>query len=425
MRIRFLLFLTATLLINAQQRSNKVSDNGQINIETEKIYNKLVDIRRDLHEYPELAGHEMRTQKIIEKYLLDLGLTVETDVYGHSVIGVLKGGKEGRKIAWRSDMDALPSDGDDKVSFKSRNKGIWHGCGHDIHMAIGLGIAEVLAKNKKNLKGTVYFIFQPEEETFKGAKNMITEGLLSKINPDEIYGLHVTALPVGQIMVKPEEMYAYQKRIKIQFKNTVPEEQVRELSKKIHSSLTRIKTDSKPWDLQNILDPKTGLTNPDTIFKDYLIMDEKFVSYQKNERFFMEAYLYETNASRVERILPEIKNVIAHSAYKDQLISVTFSQENPTVLNDKKLTEMSLKTLQSIYGKDNILRSYGQIPYFNDDFSYFQQKIPGVYFLLGGSNIKKGIIAMNHTPGFEVDEESIKVGVRSFSSLIMERLKQK
>lgn len=149
MRIRFLLFLTATLLINAQQRSNKVSDNGQINIETEKIYNKLVDIRRDLHEYPELAGHEMRTQKIIEKYLLDLGLTVETDVYGHSVIGVLKGGKEGRKIAWRSDMDALPSDGDDKVSFKSRNKGIWHGCGHDIHMAIGLGIAEVLAKNKR------------------------------------------------------------------------------------------------------------------------------------------------------------------------------------------------------------------------------------------------------------------------------------
>lgn len=425
MRIRFLLFLTATLLINAQQRSNKVSDNGQINIETEKIYNKLVDIRRDLHEYPELAGHEMRTQKIIEKYLLDLGLTVETDVYGHAVTGVLKGGKEGRKIAWRSDMDALPSDGDDKVSFKSRNKGIWHGCGHDIHMAIGLGIAEVLAKNKKNLKGTVYFIFQPEEETFKGAKNMITEGLLSKINPDEIYGLHVTALPVGQIMVKPEEMYAYQKRIKIQFKNTVPEEQVRELSKKIHSSLTRIKTDSKPWDLQNILDPKTGLTNPDTIFKDYLIMDEKFVSYQKNERFFMEAYLYETNASRVERILPEIKNVIAHSAYKDQLISVTFSQENPTVLNDKKLTEMALKTLQSIYGKDNILRSYGQIPYFNDDFAYFQQKIPGVYFLLGGSNIKKGIMAMNHTPGFEVDEESIKVGVRSFSSLIMERLKQK
>ncbi|HAY3552721.1 amidohydrolase [Elizabethkingia meningoseptica] len=425
MRIRFLLFLTATLLINAQQKSNKISDNGQINIDTEKIYNKLVNIRRDLHEYPELAGHEIRTQKIIEKYLLDLGLTVETDVYGHAVIGVLKGGKEGRKIAWRSDMDALPSDGDDKVSFKSRNKGIWHGCGHDIHMAIGLGIAEVLAKNKKDLKGTVYFIFQPEEETFKGAKNMIANGLLSKINPDEIYGLHVTALPVGQIMVKPEEMYAYQKRIKIEFKNTVPEEQAKELSKKIHSSLTRIKADSKPWDLQNILDPKTGLTNPDTIFKDYLIMDEKFVSYQKNERFFMEAYLYETNASRVERILPEIKNVIAHSAYKDQLISVTFSQENPTVLNDKKLTEMSLKTLQSIYGKDNILRSYGQIPYFNDDFSYFQQKIPGVYFLLGGSNIKKGIMAMNHTPGFEVDEESIKVGIRSFSSLIMERLKQK
>lgn len=393
-----------------------------IKLETDHIFKKLVEIRRDLHENPELAGHEVNTQKIIKRYLLDLGLEVDTNTYGYGIVGILKGGKDGRKIAWRSEMDALPSDYPDKVAFKSKKEGVGHSCGHDIHLAIALGIAEVLVKNKEALNGTVYFIFQPEEETFVGAKRMIDNGLLSKINPDEIYGLHVTALPVGKIVVKPNEMFAYQKRIRIKLKNELTAEEAKELTIKIHGFLSRASTGSKPWEVQAMVDSKIGLMQPNTIFKDYLIMDQNFNIYAKNGQLFLEAYLYETNSANLKDIIPKIKHVIEDSAYKDQLLSVSFIQENPTVINDERLTGIAMKTFEKIYGKGLAIPDYGQTPYFNDDFAYFQQKIPGVFFFLGGSNFEKGMIAMNHAPNFEVDEESIRVGVRSFSSLMVERL---
>ena len=392
--------------------------------ETDRIFNKLVNIRREFHENPELASQEKQTQEKIKQYLLDLGLQVQTDHYGHSVIGILKGDKKGKKIAWRSDMDALPNDYPDPETFKSKIKDIQHGCGHDIHMAIGLGIAEVLSKNKKSLKGTVYFVFQPEEETFKGAKGMLNSGLLSKINPDEIYGLHVTATPVGQIMVKSREMFAYQRKIRIQLKNGLSEDELTGLSKKISSSLFRVSNGGKPWEIQSIVDPKIGLTNPDTVFKDYLFTDGKFNIYSKNSESFLEAYLYETNASRLAMIVPEVQKIIENSGCQNKLLSVSFVQENPTVLNDEKLTHSAIEILQNVYGKNSVASDYGQVPFFNDDFAFFQQKIPGVYFFLGGSNFEKGVIAMNHSPNFRVDEESIRTGVKSFSSLIIERLNQ-
>ena len=430
MKTQFLLYLSLVIVVACQQKANCQQNTKEtltresIKLETDNIFNKLVEIRRDLHENPELAGNEISTQKIIKQYLLDLGLEVETEIYGYGIVGILRGEKKGKKIAWRAEMDALPNDFPDKVDFKSKVKGIQHGCGHDIHMAIALGIAEILSKNKKSLNGTVYFIFQPEEETFIGAKSMISSGLLSKIHPDEIYGLHVTALPVGQIMVKPNEIFAYQKRIRVKLKNELTNEQAKELTKKIHSLLSRARTGSKPWEIQNIGDPQTGLINPNTIFKDYLIMDENFTNYSENNKLFLEANLYETNSSNLKNIIPKIKQVIEAGDYKDQLLSISFVQENPTVINDKKLTNIAVKILDNIYGKGFVITDYGQVPFFNDDFAYFQQKIPGVYFFLGGSNIEKGIIAMNHAPNFKVDEECIRTGVKNFVSLILERLNE-
>ncbi|MEO8255165.1 MAG: amidohydrolase [Flavobacterium sp.] len=428
MKIQFLLSLSFTLLIacseNAicQQKPKATLTKESIKLETDSIFNKLVKIRRDFHENPELAGNEIQTQQKIKKYLLDLGLEVETNIYGYGVVGILKGEKKGRKIAWRAEMDALPNDFADEVDFKSRVKNVQHGCGHDVHMAIGLGIAEVLARNKKSLNGTVYFIFQPEEETFVGAKKMLANNLLSKIQPDEIYGLHITALPVGQIMVKPNEMFAYQKRVQIKLKDHLTKEQSNELTKNIYNSMSRTIAGTKPLEVQNMNDPKKGLTSPDTDYRDYLIMDQNFKIYSKNNELVLEAYLYETNLSNIKNIIPKIKQIV-ETNYKDQLISVSFTQENPTILNDKKLTDIAVKTLDNIYGKGFVSTDYGQFPYFNDDFAYFQQKIPGVYFFLGGSNIEKGVIAMNHAPNFKVDETCIKTGVESFSSLIVERLK--
>lgn len=410
-------------IVYGQKTKDEITVHKSIQLETDKIFDRLIQIRRDFHENPELAGKEKRTQEIIKKYLLDLGLQVETNIYKYGVVGILKGEKKGRKIGWRADMDALPNYFPDKSDFKSKVKGAQHGCGHDVHMAIAIGIAEVLAKNKKYLHGTVYFIFQPEEETFTGAKRILENKIFDQFKLDEIYALHVTALPVGQVMVKPNEMYAYQKEIDIQFKNALSGEEVKELTSKIRNSLIRSNNGSKPWEIQSIIDPKIGLVNPNTIFKDYLITEENFRTYSKNDSFHINAEIYETDAARLKNIIPTVEQIIKKSNYSSQMLSVTFIKENPTVLNDPNLTRTSINTLGNIYGKGFITTDYGQVPYFNDDFAYFQQKIPGVYFLLGGSNFEKGIIAMNHAPNFEIDEECIRTGVKTFSSLLFQRSK--
>ena len=429
MKRQFLLLVLILLLswnqnnLFGQKKSSEILTHQFIKTTTDKIFDSLVQIRRTIHENPELAGKEKQTQAFIKQYLLNLGLEVKTDLYGYGIIGILKGAKKGKNIAWRSEMDALPNDFTDDVSFKSKVKGIQHGCGHDIHLAIALGIAEVFAKYKKSLNGIIYFIFQPEEETFVGAKSMLESGMLFKLKLDEIYGLHVTALPIGQIMVKTNEIFAYQKRVRLKFKNEISTEKINDLTKKIQDNLTRFKKNSKPWELHNISDTKLGLSSSNTIFKDYSIIDDNFTKYIEKNELILEANIYETNLNNLTKIIPKIRQVVETNNCKENLHSISFVQENPTVINDKKLTSIAIKTLNNIYGKGFVVSDYGQIPFFNDDFAYFQQKISGVYFLLGGSNLEKGIIAMNHSPNFKVDEECIRVGVKSFASLIFERLK--
>lgn len=391
-------------------------------LETDKIFDKLVKIRRKLHQNPELAGKEKITQQTLKSYLENLGLEVKTDIYGYGLVGILKGAKSGKNIAWRADMDALPQDFPDRATFYSQIKGVQHGCGHDIHMSISLGIAEVLSKNKDKLSGSVVFIFQPEEETFLGAKNMIEKGVFKYAKPSEIYGLHVTALPVGKIMVKPNELFAYQKGFRIEMKNKLSKVEIQNLKTQIRNLLTRVPDGNKPWELQHIIDPKHGLSTPNTIYKDYLFMDERFFDYAKNDTLYLEGELYETNTSNIPNILPSIKKLISDSGYATELMNVSFTKENPTVLNNPQLTNEAIVILDRIYGKGFTVNDYGHVPFFNDDFAYFQQKVSGVYFLLGGSNFEKGMIAMNHAPNFEVDEECIRIGVKCFASLIFERL---
>ena len=187
----------------------------------------------------------------------------------------------------------------------------------------------------------------------------------------------------------------------------------------------RKKEEANPWDISKTFDSETGLANPTTIFKDYLFMEENFIVDSDDESLDIQAYLYETNQSNLQNILPKIEEIIENSIYKDKFISASYIQENPTVLNDEKLTNNAVNTLTKIYGNNAVVTDYGQIPYFNDDFYYYQKEISGVYFLLGGSNSEKGITAMNHAPNFRVDEECIRIAVKSFSSLILERSNSK
>jgi metal-dependent amidase/aminoacylase/carboxypeptidase family protein len=402
------------------QNANKFSTADAIGLQTDSLFEKLVAIRRDLHEHPELAGNETRTAATIAVHLRELGLEVNTGQYGHSVIGILRGGRPGKTIAWRAELDALPGNFTDPALFTSQTPGVHHACGHDIHIAIALGIAEILAKHRESLHGTAVFIFQPEEETFKGAKALVDGGVFSSITPDEIYGLHVTALPVGQIVVRANEMFAYQRRISIRLKNELSKKEIEQLTQGVQSALFRTRPGAKPWEIQNSADPVIGLASQTSAFQDYLIMDPTFNTRTESAELVLDTYLYETTAANLVNIIPRIERAIEASGHKSQLLSVSYVQENPTVLNDPKLTRFAIGTMQQSGAE--VRPAYGQVPFFNDDFAYYQQKIPGVYFFLGGSNAEKGLIAMNHSPDFQVDEESIRVGVRSFASLIITRL---
>lgn len=420
------IFLIGILLLCTQAvftQSDLHSSHKKIEKDTDKIYEKLVEIRRDLHKFPETAGKEKRTSKIIKEYLSSLGLEVKTNIGGYGVVGILKGNKKGRKIAWRADMDAIRFRANDRFSFKSQNKGIAHMCGHDVHTTIGLGIANVLAKQKETLQGTIYFIFQPAEETFTGAKAMIEDGLLDLIKPDEIYGLHITPFETGVITTKPNELFAYQKTVALKFKPKADVDELKSSVKKIFKELGRNKTNSEPWELQKITNREIGLLSPNTIYKDYLFFEPNIRITKDEDSTTLKIGLYETNQKKLKSIPLKIKAKINKTKHKESLISVAYLQGRPTVINDGKLTQKALKTLKKIYSDKSIKRLHGQTPYFNEDFIYFQQKIPGVLFFLGGSNVEKNLIAMPHSSDFAVDEEAIRLGVKQFSSFVIERAK--
>ncbi len=287
----------------AQQEKTLPPAHQSIQASAQTIAEKLVQARRTLHQHPELAGKEKQTQAFLEQYLVDLGLEVIHQTNGYGIIGVLKTGKKGKKIAWRADMDALPNDFPDPVDFKSTQAGVQHGCGHDIHMAIGLGIAEVLAKNKSLLSGSFYFIFQAEEETFVGAKKLLDKQI-AQMHLGEIYGLHITALPVGQIMVKSNEIFAYQKRLQLSFNKILNKEDIQEISQLLDAGLTRSISNSKPWEMQQILDPKIGLSNDKTIFQDYCFLNQPYSAYTEKDEQILATDLYETNAQKIPLIIP-------------------------------------------------------------------------------------------------------------------------
>ena len=198
---------------------------------TNKIFDSLVKIRRDFHRNPEVSGQEKRTSEKIALYLLALGLEVKTNIGGYGVVGILDTGKTGKRIAWRADIDAMPSDIPDVVDFESKNEGVRHICGHDVNTTIALGIANVLASKKEVLTGTIYFVFQPSEENYEGARAMIADGLLDIINPDEIYALHIAPMPTTMISTKPEWMFADYKIITASYKSSNENEAIIALRK--------------------------------------------------------------------------------------------------------------------------------------------------------------------------------------------------
>ena len=417
-------FVFFTLSIFGQSTEMDLSAHVRIEERTNQIFDSLVKIRRDFHVNPELGEKEERTAEKIAEYLNALGLEVHTNIGGYGVVGILRTNRKGKRIAWRTDIDALASEHPDVVEFSSENEGVRHICGHDVHTTIALGMANVLTSLKESLTGTIYFIFQPSEENWVGAKAMIDDGVFDLIDPEEIYALHIAPMAEGNITTKARNPFADHKGIQITFKKSDDNEAVIDYAKKLILNLQNVAPDSKFWDNRSLLDPNIGLGNPNTIFKDYVTVDSKVNVEQTENEIIFRAALSAEKETQLDSLLSGAKEKIMRSKFSSKFLNIKFYTELPLVLNDENLTNISMAALSKIYGKEKNLPLYGAIPDGrSDDFSLFQRQIPGVYFLLGASDFQKGIISMPHSPNFSVDENSIRTGVQRFSSLLVERLK--
>lgn len=421
-------FLLCGLFTFGQNATTPSSIHQSVQSHTDKIFDSLVKIRRDFHMNPEVSEKEKRTSNKVAAYLVSLGLEVKTDIGGYGVVGILDTGRPGKRIAWRADIDAMTSDIPDVVDFSSKNEGVRHICGHDVHTTIGLGIANVLASLKKNLNGTVYFIFQPAEEKNKGAKMMLADGLFNLIQPDEIYGLHMSPYPVGTIATKSANVFAHLTVIEIKYNASSNQDAIVNFTKELMRSAQTYGPNTKFWDNRNIFNPELGVTNPNTIYKNYAALLGDFDIKKSDDMLKIRVVFDASDKKQLNAFLASIKNKIETSAYSKEFLSIKFNFQKglpvmETPMNDQKLTDATMKSISSIYGKQSVIPLYGVPPLtFSDDFAYFQKSVPGVYYFLGGSNSEKSIVAMPHTPNFEVDEECIKTGVNYFSSMIIERL---
>ena len=238
----------------------------------------------------------------------------------------------------------MASDIPDVVDFPSKNEGVRHICGHDVHTTIGLGIANVLASLKEELKGTVYFIFQPAEEKNKGAKMMIADGLFDLIKPDEIYGLHLSPFPVGTIATKSANVYSHFTIIEIEYKASTNQDAIVAFTKELMKRAQTFGPNATFWDNRNLFSPALGITSPNTIYKDYVALMRDFSINKYDNTFNIRVLLNASNKEHLNTFLATIKNKIKTSKYSKELLSVKFNFQKglpviETPMNDEELDQ--------------------------------------------------------------------------------------
>ncbi|HWP44373.1 MAG TPA: amidohydrolase [Blastocatellia bacterium] len=404
----------------ATEASAPLSRDQQIAQAAESLRAKLVEMRRDFHMHPELSNREERTSRVVAERLKVLGLEVKTGVARHGVVALLKGGKPGPVVAVRADMDALPIQETIDVPYKSKNPGVKHACGHDVHTAVQLGVAETLSRMRDQIAGTVKFIFQPAEEgppadEEGGAPLMIKEGALENPRPQAIFGLHVMPnIEVGQIGYNSGPAMASSDRFVITIRG-----------KKVHGAYPHDGIDAVVvaaqcvTALQSIRSRRINTMEPLVITLGSIHGGNRFNIIA--DEVVLEGTMRTLNEEVRSRAMEMMRETLAGitSAYGAKF-DLQFDKPNPVTYNDPKLVEQMLPTLRRVVGEANVITPKPQMG--AEDFSYFQKVIPGFYYFLGVGNRAKGITAMIHTPEFDVDEESLVIGVKVMTSMVLDYL---
>lgn len=428
--MRQLAILALEVLMSATLTAATTLDQ-RIDDASKKVESKVIECRRDIHEHPELGNRETRTSKLVADRLRALGIEVKTPVAHTGVIGILRGGRPGRVVALRADMDALPVIEQVDVPFKSTVRttfnghevGVMHACGHDAHVAILLGVAEVLAGIRDEIPGTVKFLFQPAEEGAPegeegGAKLMVKEGALDNPKVDAVFGLHVTSrYPVGEIAYRPGSMMAAVDSFKIIVHG-----------KQTHGAYPWLGVDPIVVAAQIVLGLQTipsrqvdSSLAPSIVtvgaihggVRNNIIPDDvEMIGTIRS----LDAKMRDDIHARIKRTAEDIAKSGGATA------TVTIDEGYPITYNDPSVTEQMAPTLRRVAGAGNVEVVNAVLG--AEDFSFFQQKVPGLFFWLGTrpKNTTAEEAASNHSPLFYVDESGLELGVRAMAHVAVDYL---
>ncbi|MGB5228537.1 MAG: amidohydrolase [Eudoraea sp.] len=393
------------------------------------VEDKVIEWRREIHQNPELSNREFKTAEKIATHLNSLGIAVQTGVAHTGVVGVLKGNKPGKVVALRADIDALPVTERNDLEFKStvtseflgEKVGVMHACGHDTHTAILMGVAEVLSKNRDKIKGSVKFIFQPAEEgpppgEEGGALLMVKEGVLKNPDVDAIFGLHInSATPVGVIRYKSGGTMASAQRFVINVKG-----------KQTHGS--------QPWlgvdpilisakiieGLQTIVSREANLTNEAAVISvgkiksgvRFNIIPEsaEMIGTIRTLDYDMQKMINR----RMEEMVPAIAKAYGGEA------SIEIRTNTAITYNDPDLVVQMLPTIKRVAGEVNVQTQNAVTG--AEDFSYFQEKVPGFFFFLGGMTAGSNQSFPHHTPDFLIDDSGLLLGVKTLTEMSLDYL---
>lgn len=368
---------------------------------------ELIEVRRDIHRHPEVSGREERTAGVIAARLRALDLEVRTDVGGHGIVALLRGALPGPTVAFRADMDAVASGDPDPVEFASTVAGVRHICGHDIHTTVGLALAEGMAAIRKELAGSVMFIFQPAEENATGARAMLEDGAFDEFGaPDAIFAYHTAPLEVGQVGTKAGVLLAGRDRITVTLSGRS------DLSESADDAVRLIRETST-------IDPSTPSATGDFAVTNVFGSqargaDGTWVIRGQSTTSSLDA------SARVER---SIRDGLSDLESDGVNWSLEYEQRwIAGAANDPALEAASLAPLRSILGEDGVVVIENVPTQFSEDFGSFQEQVPGVMYYLGVSNSEKGWVGLPHSPDYVADEAAIEVGARAMAAVMLDLL---
>lgn len=423
-------FLSVLLLVFLAVNASVAKDmSSDINAATTKIMPKVIEWRRHLHQYPELSNREVKTAKYVEDHLKKLDLEVKTGIAKTGIVGILKGSQPGPTIALRADMDGLPVTERNNLPFASKEKaeyngqtvGVMHACGHDTHVAMLMGAAEILAGMKDKIKGTVVFIFQPAEEgppagEEGGAPLMIKEGVMDNPKIEAIFGIHINAqTEIGKIRYKSGSFMASSDWFSIKVKG-----------KQSHGAYPWLGIDPIVAASQIIGGLQAIVSRQSELTKSPVIITVGKINAGVRENIIPEeltmAGTIRTLDSQIQKETHEKIKLTAQKIAESLGATAEVSIETKTAVtyNNPELVKKMLPSLAKAAGSENVVETEWVTG--AEDFSFFGEKVPAFFFNVGGmpkgKNVKES--AAHHTPDFYLDDSRLDVGVKAFCNIVFD-----